>query len=336
MPVVISAKVSKALRGIAILIVIASHYAGWMYVDPVHIRAHHMISTWGPPGVDIFLLFSGYGLYLSAHKGRNDRCPGGISGRFVLRRIFGALIPYLLIAGLINCYAGAWTQAAAEGTLKSVILDYLTCAEFWYMQVLFVLYGLFILCFRFGRALRLPLLTLTVILYTIRLYQTGHADFWELSNPAFLIGVWAGAAECRFPEQLKKPLVRAGVGILGLIGMGISFDRMQRNGGSGVPESFGWELVMNLFFTLIVLSIAWLLTNWPGIVLRLLGETSLFIYLLHTFLFWNIIFRLDFLGYARAAMITGAITLVIGCAVGSLYNHLSELFFRRIAKPRKI
>ncbi|MBR5115691.1 MAG: acyltransferase [Lachnospiraceae bacterium] len=328
----ISPGVSKAFRGIAILIVIASHYAGWMYVEPVHIRAHHMISTWGPPGVDIFFLLSGYGLYLSARKGRSDLCPSGISGRFVLRRVTGAVLPYLLIAGLINCYSGAWTQAAAEGTLDKALLDYLTAAEFWYMQVLFVLYGLFLLCFRFGGRFRLPILTVAVILYTIWLYQTGHADFWELSNPAFLIGIWAAASEQRFPEQMKKALPNVLTGILGGIGMAVSFFRMQRYGGSGVPESFGWELVMNLFFTLIILSLCRLIPKWPGVVLKSLGETSLFIYLLHTILFWNLIFRLEALGYARAAMLTGLITLAVGSLAGFLYQTLSSQFYKRIAK----
>ena len=64
----ITAKTSKTLRGIAILIVIASHFAEWMFLEPAHPGLRHMIGTWGPPGVDIFLLLSGYGLYLSARK----------------------------------------------------------------------------------------------------------------------------------------------------------------------------------------------------------------------------------------------------------------------------
>ncbi len=335
MLLMISPKVSKALRGIAILIVIGSHYAGWMYVEPVHIRAHHMISTWGPPGVDIFFLLSGYGLYRSARAGVTEQCQSGISGRFVLRRILGALLPYLLIAGLINCYTGAWTEAVSEGHLKQTLLSYLTCAEYWYMAVLFVLYGFFMLCFRFGGRLRLPLLTIAVILYTIWLYQTGHADFWELSNPAFLIGLWAAAAEETFPAPMGKKPLQAGIGLLGMAGMILSFYMMQQYGGSGVPESFGWELTMNVFFTLIILSLALLIPTWPRAVLSFLGETSLFIYLLHTVLFWALIFRLEALGYARAAMLTGLITLAVSGAVGFLYLKLSNAVSVSIAQKHK-
>ena len=73
----ISRNVSKYLRGLAILIVIASHYSEWMYVEPAFPALKHCISTWGPPGVDIFFLFSGYGLYKSFKAAGEAAEPAG-------------------------------------------------------------------------------------------------------------------------------------------------------------------------------------------------------------------------------------------------------------------
>ncbi|MCR5675631.1 MAG: acyltransferase [Lachnospiraceae bacterium] len=326
----IAKKTSSMLRGIAILIVIASHYAGWMFVEPAHPLAKHLISTWGPPGVDIFLLLSGYGLYRSA-TGKN----GGITPLFVLKRILAVVLPYLVIAALIHLFAGTWTQAAAEGTLAEAVKNYLTASDFWYMQVLFVLYAAFMLCFRFGSFLRVPLLGAAVIGYTVWLYNTAHADFWELSNISFLIGVLAAGAERLWPGVLKRKPVQITVGVVGGIGMFICFRGMVENGGSGVSESFGWELAMNLFFTLIILCLAWLIRRQRSGILAVLGACSLFIYLTHTVLFWTWIFRLtEKMSYAWAAALTGVGTILLSCAVGLLYDRLSSRWIKA-CMPKK-
>lgn len=333
----IPARTSRLLRGAAILIVIASHYAGWMYVEPVHPLAQARIATWGPPGVDIFFLLSGYGLYKSAARGEGAGRGGaqkksGVTAGFVVRRLLAAVVPYLLVVGLINCFAHVWAQAAVDGTLLQAVWAYVTAADYWYMQVLFVFYAAFFLCFRLGGLLRVPLLAAAVVGYTVWLFQTGHADFWELSNPAFLIGVLAAGAERRWPEAVKRVALRWALLAVGLSGMLIAYAGMERNGGSGVPESFGWELVMNVFFALAVLAAAWLLpVVRQGRALAALGEASLFIYLLHAALFWALIFRLEalFSSYARAAAAAGLVTLLFGTAAGLAYSRLTGLLLKK-------
>ena len=71
-------RISKVFRGIAILMVIGSHYAGWMHTEPFNETVRAWISTWGVYGVDVFLLLSGYGLVKSYEK-------NGIDKQFVLK-----------------------------------------------------------------------------------------------------------------------------------------------------------------------------------------------------------------------------------------------------------
>ena len=310
----ITAKTSKTLRGIAILIVIASHFAEWMFVEPAHPGIRHMVSTWGPPGVDIFLLLSGYGLYLSARReAERTGAPGGITGRFVLRRLLNGILPYYLVIGILYFFTGTWKQALQEGTLTHALRAYLTAADHWYIQVLIILYLAFILCFRFGARFRLPLLSAAVILHMILLANADHADFWTLSNGAFLIGVYAAALEKRFPEHLQSLRTRLAVLLAGAAGMTVTYLQMARLGGSGAPEAYGWELAMNLCFTVIVLGAAWLLKDLPGLILPLLGEHSLFIYLTHTSVFWLLIFKLEALA-----------SIILSIAAGTVYSLITK------------
>nr|MCR4584355.1 hypothetical protein [Lachnospiraceae bacterium] len=46
--------VSMMLRGVAIIIVVFSHFTEWMYLPSPYPRITHIISTLGPIGVDIF------------------------------------------------------------------------------------------------------------------------------------------------------------------------------------------------------------------------------------------------------------------------------------------
>ncbi|MCR4764055.1 MAG: acyltransferase [Lachnospiraceae bacterium] len=325
----ISVRNSLMLRGIAILIVIGSHYAGWMFVEPVHVRAHDWISTWGPIGVDIFFLLSGYGLTVSAARGSGENCKSGINGRFVAARIIGSVLPYYILAALINCYSGAWVSGYREGNLLHVIRDYLVAEDFWFMQVLFVFYVLFIIAFRFGGRIRLPLVLAAAILYTVLLVQSGHADFWELSNMAFPLGIVAATLELAFPKRMKSISVRAAIFAAGAIGFFVSFLGMEQTGGSGAETSFFWELSMNLFFAVLVLGAASVLPDWKGRVLPILGKNSLFIYLLHTVLFWGMMIKLDELPYAQAAVITGVVTLFVCVLVGTAYNRVTGLFMKK-------
>lgn len=327
----ISAKTSKMLRGIAILIVIASHYAGWMYVEPVHVTAHDWIMKWGPVGVDIFFLMSGYGLHKSAERGRHTKHNDtGITFAFILKRILGAYIPYLICAGLINAYDGTWKSAVEENNLKDKVIHYLSTGGYWYMNVLLVMYIAFIIIYRFGGRFKIILITAVVIGQTYYLYTKGYADFWELSNMAFLIGIYAAAAEDKFRSTMLNPLFKIALAVFSGFGMWYTFNEVLKHGGSRAETAFGWELAFNIFFTIGVLCIAYVIPTWKGIILTTLGECSLFIYILHTAMFYALVFKFEERGYAFATSVTGFITIAFAVLFGVLYNSLTGILTRRL------
>ncbi len=330
----ISAKTSKMLRGIAILIVIASHYAGWMYVEPKFVTAHDWILKWGPAGVDIFFLMSGYGLHKSAerskHTKRND---SGITFGFVMKRVIGAYIPYLICAYLINVFDGTWKSVAEEGTMKEALIKFFTAGGFWYMNVLFTMYIAFMIIYRFCGRFRIPLIILAIIGQTYYLFNKGYMDFWELSNMAFIVGILAAAAEDKYRDFMLKPVFKILLALVAGAGMWYTFTQVQAHGGSRTSTSFGWELAFNIFFSLAVLFIGYIIPTYKGLILTTLGECSLFIYILHTSIFWVLIYKFEEYGYAVSNIITGLITLAVGTVLGVLYNSLMGMITRRKAQP---
>lgn len=308
----ISRNVSKYLRGLAILIVIASHYSEWMYVEPAFPVLRHCISTWGPPGVDIFFLLSGYGLY------KSFKAAGRIDGKFILRRVLAVYLPYLLLFLLLEIYHGEAFYRDLSG-----IVNFLTAGEFWFLNVMFVMYAAFIICFAFFKKAALPAMVIMGVAHTVWLYMSGHADFWTLSNHAFVLGVLAAAGEKRFSHLYTKrnELI---VMLTGLAGAVIAFVIMHRLGGSGRAESYVAELVMNAFITMAVLGAAYLLPDTKMAVLSVIGEASLFIYVLHTTMFYAIIFKLESLGYAWGTVITGTITLLCALVLFKLYSLIQR------------
>ncbi len=304
---------SKILRGIAILIVIASHYAEWMGVEnALHPAIAHAVSTWGPLGVDVFMLLSGYGLYKSADK-------GGVNGRFIWRRLSACYVPYLLVA-----FTLALITNEVQLTNLRWLYAFVTAQDYWFISALMVMYIAFMLCFGLFKKLRLPFLSLMVIGYSVWLYLSGHMDFWTLSNAAFLIGVYAAAAEKRFPA-LTSLKGRIMVLAAGIIGSAACYYWMQRMGGSGLEESYIAELVLNLFLTLAWLGIAALFPSFKPLLLGILGKHTIFIYLTHAILYFTILYRLPAWPYAQQCMLTSLISLVIACLLGELYDLAGKL-----------
>ena len=312
----ISKRVSNLWRGIAILIVIASHYAGWMYVEPVHQAAHDIISTFGPYGVDIFFLLSGYGLTKSAAK-------KGITLSFVLRRIFSIYVPYLLIVTGINLYIDGFSDIDASGWFK-----FFTGYDYWYMNILFIFYILFMIIWKLKEVLRLPLMTVAVIAVTVIMFNIGRADFWELSNSAFLIGIYAATIEKKWPDKMKNKLIHTAVILVSLVCFIICTKMMIDSYGMTDNSAFIWELVSDIFFTLLICGLCYLTPN-IGWVLPAVGSQSMYIYLLHQTLFWALTFKFDEMSYFKSTVIVGLISIAAAMLIGFIYNKIYSLFVKK-------
>ncbi len=305
----ISPNVSKWFRGVAILMVIASHYAEWMYVEPENPWLREQVATLGAYGVDIFFLMSGYGLVKSAAK-------RGIDRSFFLHRLAGSYLPYLLVVG---------TMMLLDGDFKTPgdVFDFLTCYNYWFMANLLVFYLMFMIFWKIGRAKEL-LLGAGILGYSFYLYFLGRADFWVVSNGAFLIGVYLAVFEEHKREVLEKPAVKACLFVGSFLGMWYSYRRYLENGG------MLWENCTSICYTLLIMSGCILVTQlgkkpgghflfralFSGRVIRTLGTYSLYIYLLHTRLFYFIIFKLGDFSYLLQAAVTGAISIAAALVIG--------------------
>lgn len=305
----VSREISKWFRGIATLMVIASHYAGWMFVEPKHPQLREQVMTLGVYGVDIFFLLSGYGLVKAASK-------SGVDKRFVRNRFAGSYLPYILVVGTIMLL---------DGDLKGAkdVVEFALGLDYWFMSNLFVFYLLFMVCYKTGTARNL-LLGIGVVCYSVCLSSYGYADFWIVSNAAFLAGVYW--AECEninrdFFEKLRNQIVLFAGSFLG---MWYCYRRYRAGG------ELLWESMTSVFFALFVAAVCLFAARlekkageyrllrilFSGKVMGTLGQYSLFIYLMHTRLFYLIIFKLGDNGYFINTVITGCITIIAAVVTG--------------------
>ena len=323
----ISQSVSKWMRGLAILMVIASHYAGWMFVEPVNPELREWVMTLGVFGVDIFFAMSGYGLVKAASK-------YGIDKRYVWNRVKTSYIPYILLIGTIMLLDSDFED-------MDDVISFLTGQEYWFMAVLFIVYILFMVCWKF-RILKEITFAAALIWYTNRLFVDGKASFWIVSNMTFLVGVIFADVEMFVNRIVDKKETRSNDSgknainldntvlyrifkmillFVGFFGMRYCYKQFL------IVDTIAWEIATSIFFAITIMAISMVIPqkcSWlvPCKLLSILGSYSLFIYLLHTRVYYFIIFKLEDLGYTWKVVIVGMITIIAGCVIGKLYNLL--------------
>ena len=300
-------KTSKIFRGIAILMVIASHYAGWMYTEPFNETWRAWISTWGVYGVDVFFMLSGYGLVKAYAK-------NGIDSRFVIRRFANSYIPYILIAGFFAIVIDRSVTGFKD--VYQLIIGY----DYWFMCILFAFYIMFMVFYKIGYFKEI-LLTAAVIAFSIWLYIRGFADFWIVSNPAFLIGVYAATLERRFGEKVGNIIRDCNLTMISCALMVVCAFWHVFSGGMSA------HVMASILFTLMALSLC-VQFKAGGVALPVLGRFSLYIYLLHTRIFWQAPKYFESLGYFKMTVIAGLVTLIISVIVG----YIMEFVIGKVVK----
>lgn len=290
----ITAKTSKVFRGIAILMVIASHYAAAMYVEPLRPAAKEFISKLGVYGVDIFFLLSGYGLVKSYEK-------TGIDRAFVLKRIMNTYVPYLLVIGFFAIIEKGITTPMD-------VVYFLIGYDYWFMAVLFAMYLMFMIIYKIGKFKEI-FITIAILGFTYWLYSIEKADFWELSNGAFLIGIYAASLEHRFGDKVEEVIRKIN---LVAIASGVTMLGAYIYTGNGEMWA---HMLTSMSFTVAVLGLC-AISKCGGVILPSIGRYSLYVYLLHLRLFWKIVMYRDAWSYVRGAVTAGIVTLVVCVAVG--------------------
>ena len=297
-------KTSRAFRGVAIIMVMVVHFANWNYEGPLSDIWKGMVSSWGIYGVDIFFLLSGYGLVKSYEK-------NGIDKRFVLRRVLNTYIPYLLIVGSLSIFVDK--SLDSPGALVGLLIG----QDFWFMTVIFAFYLMFMVLYRIGFIKEL-LLTAFVIGFTVYLYKSSHADFWYLSNGAFLIGVYAATLERKYGDKVKENIIRFNLAGIGLAAALISAYWYSVTGTEGV------HLLASMMFTVMILGFCVQL-DLKGYVLPVIGSYSLYIYLIHGRILWFLVSKFDSVRFIKIAVNDAWISVAAGIFIGVVIEKIIGL-----------
>ena len=297
----INNKTSKAFRGVAMIMVMIVHFANWNYQGPLSEVWKSMVSSFGIYGVDIFFLLSGYGLVRSYEK-------NGIDRKFVTRRILNSYVPYLLIVGILSIFV----DKNIDG--PEAVVDLLIGQDFWFMTVLFAFYLMFMVIYRIG-FLKEILLSIAVIAFSYYLYATSHADFWYLSNGAFLIGVYAAALEKRFCDKVKEMMVR-----FNLVGIGLAAAFSSAYLYS-VSDSISAHMLASMMFTIMILGFCVQL-DLKGYILPVIGSYSLYIYLIHGRILWLLVAKFETMSFHMIALNDLWISVLAGIAIGMIYDKV--------------
>ncbi len=316
----ISVKTSKWFRGVAIILVLLSHYAEWIGAWEKLEGLRSFICMFGIYGVSMFFFLSAYGLVKSAQSKKMDFF-------FILRRIVTVYIPYLLVAGVI---------ALVDRTIKDGkdMLYYLIGHDYWFMMNLFVFYLLFFLFWKIGFG-RKCFLTIGILCYSLLLYKAQYANFWIVSNGAFVIGVLFSSYEEKmiaWMKQKKSSSIQIGTGKrLTLLAFTVCLllhilSYIQYR----TTYQLGWLLVFSLSFTGITM-VLYYCFPMKGKLLGCVGTYSLYVYLFHTRIYAVMFSFIGRLPYKVVIILVFIATLAVSIAVGYGY----QLLINRISKRKE-
>ena len=260
----ITKNTSYFIRGIAMLMVVMSHYFEWGMESVSNVGLAHFMTKLGDPGVGIFFLLSGYALY----KGYGDN-NGRIfdKKKYLLSRFKGVYLPYLLIVGVINIISGGFDSPKA-------FIKFLYGGDFWFMTVIFIIYLGFFLVSLLPKW-RIFIMTVFIIDLSLFYYVNGYAEFWYDANWCFAIGMILA----KYDENFK--IVKNGFSI-----------------------------------------------NIKDFLLVFIGKVSLYIYILHTFIYMRIINvqALSNINWGIKVVLSFIITAIVGFVIKTILESVYKLF----------
>lgn len=321
-----SRQASTWFKGIAIIMVVLSHFAEWWLwffkEEGTRELIRDGISRCGPYGVAIFFLFSGYGLAKSAGDERID-------WRFVAKRFVNVYIPYLVTVSIIKLLSGGFDIENARDFGKFLYGD-----DFWYMTVLFSFYLAFmVIWFAFAnRHVRAALICIFTYWYINYLYVGGAQEFWFLSNTAFAIG----AVLALYEPLAKKVFDRIGILMTVLFGIGsvlvVRSALFIEHLWMGPSEEIRSRFIAVTVFTLFIVCFA-AVWKWYDPVIPVFGRYSLHFYLLNHFLFmWAVnTFEMEMkMRFLMAAGIIVVAAIVLGIVKDILLKPLQKLLKKKV------
>lgn len=284
-------------RGIAIVMVILSHYAEWwLMFSPTAGDVEKFLLPFtklGIYGVNIFFFFSGYGLTKAVEHKKID-------GTFILHRLQSVYLPYLIIVGIIKILSGGF------GSFFGFV-QFLYGHDYWFMVILFLFYIGFTLIWT---VLKNPhLRILLFLLYTVAiikvLFDRDVQSFWYVSNLAFPLGILFGTYESGCRKVLSKAKIPL---ILLLLAFVIYYEFYMDMTGMTPERILYLQLTNTVLWTIQIACIA-ALTPWHGEVFNGLGRCSLYLYLLHTYIFMRCVNYFNY-SFPIRVLISAVVTVI--------------------------
>ena len=306
------------LRGIAIFLVLISHYAVWIGEIFHSDLLEYGLGRFGVYGVDLFFVVSGYGLVKSVGKKR-------INGTFLWKRFKTVYLPYLLIVGLITVYDGGISGMTGW-------VSFLTGAEYWYIRNILVFYLAFYVVYRLSDRswVRMLLMAVCLTAYSGLLIWQGRALFWYISNVTFLFGMLLA----QYERQLLKAagflyplqLLALAVGMYFVIKTELAgytvIPPLEEKIRSGLLAGLIWTYLMVQGCAFLHEKIRWL---------EAVGSFSLELYLCHMFVFYRVVN--DWLPQQEnVVQIVAAVTIAV--ALAWVIHMLFDLLWKAAATQR--
>lgn len=183
---VISINTSNYLKGIAMVMVILSHYAEWGFDRFSNSGTAAFLEKLGDYGVGVFFLLSGYGLY-TAYGGKKTHID------FLKKRFFKIYLPYVIMALFISAASGGLTKISS-------LFGILFGIDYWFMLVIFLLYISFFLA---GRNPKYTIIIETGFVIGLSVYfAINHYQiFWYDAIWTFPVGMTLAYLEKRFVKK---------------------------------------------------------------------------------------------------------------------------------------
>lgn len=269
---------SLAVRGIAALSVMLSHYALWME-SYFHMKlpvAFSLLKQLGGIGVLLFFFLSGYGIYLSSDGKKNDLM-------WLIKRVGKVYLPYLfmkLVIEIIKYYVIGWNQFLLGDFCKEI-----TGFDFsdWFIWVIILQYVIFWIAGRISPNRRLTGIFLWSLILMATFIFLKLAPRWYNG----LLLFWFGCFVAKYQEKIIRFLkesycIKLGLLLIGFMGISILYILLK---GSVITECF--KIVSGMILGIILITIL-MKFSFQSPVLVWIGKRSLFIYIIHVNL-WGII-----------------------------------------------
>lgn len=266
----ISKSTSMFFRGIAILMVILSHFFEWGAQNAGSEKLAGFMASLGDWGVGIFFFMSGYAIYKGYGIKNTDLS-------FILKRLKNTYIPYILIAGVIAIIGKTLTD------FKSVV-RLLIGGDYWFIVEILIIYAVFYLVGKLPYRYRVLIMSVFVVDLSLFFLVLGYQDFWYTATWPFAVGMILSKYEIR---------IRA------------------------VRQGFGINI-----------------KDW---VFGFLGKLSLYIYVLHGFIYYRVMDLgiLEGMNWYVKLIISIFITVAISFVLELILTKIYGLFENRSSKEKK-